>query len=55
MACRVQSTAGRSPRVALKDYEEEDFGSGREADNEETEEEGFYNRDYDQEDEDREN
>jgi hypothetical protein len=36
---------------ALKDYEEEDCGSGTEADNEETEEEG----DYDQDDEDREN
>ncbi len=44
-----------SPRGALKDYEEEDCGSGREADNEETEKEGFYNSDYDQEYEDREN
>ena len=37
---------------ALKDYEEEDCGSGTEADNEETEEEGDY---YDEYDEDREN
>ena len=55
MASRLQSTAGRYPRGSLKDYEEEDCGSGREADNEETEEEGFYDSEYDQNDADREN
>jgi hypothetical protein len=44
-----------TPRDTLKDYEEEDCGSGREADNEETEEEGFYDSEYDQNDADREN
>ncbi len=39
----------------MKDYEEEDCGSGTEADNEETEEEVNYDSEYDKEDEDREN
>jgi hypothetical protein len=43
-----------TPRGVLKDYEEEDCGSGTEADNEETEEEGNYKSEYDQDDEDRE-
>ncbi len=55
MAYRIQSTAVKNPRGVLKDYEEEDCGSGTEADNEETEEERNYNSEYDQEDEDREN
>ena len=38
----------------LKDNDEEDCGSGTEADNDETEEEGNYDSEYDQEYEDRE-
>ncbi len=55
LASKLQSNAGRDPRGTLKDYEEEDCGSGREADKEETEEEGFCDNEYDQEDADREN
>ncbi len=46
---RIQSTARKTPR-GVKDYEEEDWGSGTEADNEEKEEEGDYDSEYDQED-----
>jgi hypothetical protein len=45
----------KNPRGILRDYEEEDFGSGTEADNEETEEDGNYDSEYELEDEDREN
>ncbi len=55
MASRVQSTVRGNPPGCTERLSRGRLRVRREADNEETEEEGFYDSDYDREDADREN